>query len=295
MGKERFSWSFAGERRLKGIDGAVAGLQGAGRGRGERGVRGPRVGLVLGAGGIMGGAWLTGALDAIASESGWDPGIRRLHRRHVGRLDDGGAPGRGCAALVHGGPLRRSQLRGASGRGRASGGGGRQGGRRRVPPPARSPATRAGLAAAGRQNARCALAPHPGDRRRGLAPPRRDLDRAAEGHRPAGHAVRLVGSPEPVGGGLRLRDGEPGGLRAARLPQGGARRRGGRVVRHPGLLLPGRDRRSPLRRRRDPLDIQPRHVARAGPGLGDLPEPHVLTPSAASLEPRRDSGGARQP
>ena len=34
----------------------------------------PRVGLVLGAGGVLGGAWLTGALDAIASESGWDPG-----------------------------------------------------------------------------------------------------------------------------------------------------------------------------------------------------------------------------
>jgi NTE family protein len=33
-----------------------------------------RVGLVLGAGGVMGGAWLTGALQAIASETGWDPG-----------------------------------------------------------------------------------------------------------------------------------------------------------------------------------------------------------------------------
>src|ERR1700682_2144488 len=33
----------------------------------------PRVGLVLGAGGVLGGAWLTGALQAIASESGWDP------------------------------------------------------------------------------------------------------------------------------------------------------------------------------------------------------------------------------
>ena len=32
-----------------------------------------RVGLVLGAGGVLGGAWLTGALDAIADESGWDP------------------------------------------------------------------------------------------------------------------------------------------------------------------------------------------------------------------------------
>ena len=32
-----------------------------------------RVGLVLGAGGVLGGAWLTGALDAIAEETGWDP------------------------------------------------------------------------------------------------------------------------------------------------------------------------------------------------------------------------------
>jgi NTE family protein len=33
-----------------------------------------RVGLVLGAGGIQGGAWLTGGLDALAQETGWDPG-----------------------------------------------------------------------------------------------------------------------------------------------------------------------------------------------------------------------------
>src|ERR687893_2144848 len=32
-----------------------------------------RVGLVLGAGGVMGGAWLTGGLDALAKETGWDP------------------------------------------------------------------------------------------------------------------------------------------------------------------------------------------------------------------------------
>jgi NTE family protein len=32
-----------------------------------------RVGLVLGAGGIQGGAWLTGGLDALAKETGWDP------------------------------------------------------------------------------------------------------------------------------------------------------------------------------------------------------------------------------
>ena len=34
----------------------------------------PRTGLVLGAGGVLGGAWLVGALHAIATETGWDPG-----------------------------------------------------------------------------------------------------------------------------------------------------------------------------------------------------------------------------
>ena len=33
-----------------------------------------RVGLVLGAGGVLGGAWLVGALHALATETGWDPG-----------------------------------------------------------------------------------------------------------------------------------------------------------------------------------------------------------------------------
>ncbi len=32
-----------------------------------------KVGLVLGAGGVQGGAWLTGALEAIAAETHWDP------------------------------------------------------------------------------------------------------------------------------------------------------------------------------------------------------------------------------
>src|SRR4051812_20251663 len=31
-----------------------------------------RVGLVLGAGGVLGGAWITGALHALATETGWD-------------------------------------------------------------------------------------------------------------------------------------------------------------------------------------------------------------------------------
>src|SRR6185295_16107273 len=33
-----------------------------------------KVGLVLGAGGVLGGAWLTGGLHALARETDWDPG-----------------------------------------------------------------------------------------------------------------------------------------------------------------------------------------------------------------------------
>lgn len=40
----------------------------------ERTAARPRVGLVLGAGGVLGGAWIVGALAAIAAESDWDPG-----------------------------------------------------------------------------------------------------------------------------------------------------------------------------------------------------------------------------
>jgi len=36
--------------------------------------RAPRVGLVLGGGGILGGAWLIGSLYALAEASGWEPG-----------------------------------------------------------------------------------------------------------------------------------------------------------------------------------------------------------------------------
>src|SRR5205814_8004988 len=34
---------------------------------------GPKVGLVLGGGGILGGAWLVGALYALTEAAGWDP------------------------------------------------------------------------------------------------------------------------------------------------------------------------------------------------------------------------------
>src|SRR5256885_1810669 len=36
-------------------------------------MQGKRVGLVLGAGGVLGGAWLAGALTALRTVTGWDP------------------------------------------------------------------------------------------------------------------------------------------------------------------------------------------------------------------------------
>src|SRR3981081_218095 len=45
---------------------------------GRPGHRPMRVGLVLGAGGVMGGAWLTGGLHALATETGGGPAAADL-------------------------------------------------------------------------------------------------------------------------------------------------------------------------------------------------------------------------
>ena len=52
---------------------AIVLSMGAARKRSGGRSRRRRVGLVLGAGGVMGGAWLTGGLHALADETGWDP------------------------------------------------------------------------------------------------------------------------------------------------------------------------------------------------------------------------------
>ena len=80
-----------------------------------------KVGLVLGAGGIQGGAWLTGGLDALAEETGWDP----AEADYVVGTSAGsmiGAPLRlGHPAVVHGRALARRDLRRRGRRPRASG------------------------------------------------------------------------------------------------------------------------------------------------------------------------------
>jgi NTE family protein len=56
-----------------------------------------RVGLVLGAGGVLGGAWLTGGLSALAQETDWDPGsaefiVGTSAGSMIGALVAGGVP-----------------------------------------------------------------------------------------------------------------------------------------------------------------------------------------------------------
>ena len=56
----------------------------------------PKVGLVLGAGGVIGGAWLTGGLYALATETGWDP----MSADHIVGTSAGSMIGALCASGV---------------------------------------------------------------------------------------------------------------------------------------------------------------------------------------------------
>ena len=211
-----------------------------------------RVGLVLGAGGVQGGAWLTGGLDALATADRLGPGHRRRRRRHLGRLGDRLALRRRDPALVHGRPLGRRDLRRRRRRARAA----------RRPRPTAPAAPASGSSAPGRRSApapgrwRCApcARPHrypPAAAFAGWAAARLHLHRAAEGHRSAASS-RAAGPTTPTTGSSpattpparRVAFGRDG------RPAGRARRRGRRLLRDPGLLPPGRDRRAPLRRRR---------------------------------------------
>ena len=73
-----------------------------------------RVGLVLGAGGIQGGAWLTGGLDALATRDRLGPGHGRVIVGTSAGSMIGSLVRRGPPALVHGRPLRRARSSTAS-------------------------------------------------------------------------------------------------------------------------------------------------------------------------------------
>src|SRR3712207_8309299 len=69
-----------------------------------------RIGLVLGAGGVIGGSWLVGALEALESETGWSPSeadviVGTSAGSVIGSLTAGGLSPALMAAYVGGGSL----------------------------------------------------------------------------------------------------------------------------------------------------------------------------------------------
>ena len=219
-----------------------------------------RIGLVLGAGGVLGGAWLTGGLAALAEETGWDPGsadyvVGTSAGSMMGALLAAGVPP--WFMVAHSAGETFEGLTDASGRPAAEAD---RAARGRLQAGAAT-GDRPGIMGARPAHAGAAHQAHPGRAGRGLASERRGVHRAAQGHHPARGGARLGPAPQPLGGGLRLRHRPPRALRARGRPACGPGGRGRRLVRHPRLLPARGDRRPPLRGRRRLLHLQPRHPA----------------------------------
>ena len=202
-----------------------------------------KVGLVLGAGGVLGGAWLTGGLHALAERDRLGPRQRRLHRRHLGRLDDRRARAPAACRPGSWSPTRAGEvfdgLTGADGRPAAEAD---RAARRGLPAPPR-PARRSARARCAWRSPRC------------RNPLRHTPLQMVAGWLPSGfistdslkdmvaprRARRLGRAPELLGRRLRLRDAAAaspfGRLGSPRAEIG---RRGRGLVRDPRLLPPGR-------------------------------------------------------
>ena len=175
-----------------------------------------KVGLVLGAGGIQGGAWLTGGLDALAEETGWDPAAAD----YVVGTSAGSMIGALCASgippwfmVAH---SRGETFEGVDRRARAC-----RPPRPTAPPaPASSSSGRGPRSGPGRGGWPFARSTQPAPvharhRRHRLASAGGLLDRGAEGHGPARGPERLEPPPEPVDRRLRLLDRSAGRRSAA--------------------------------------------------------------------------------
>ena len=167
-----------------------------------------KVGLVLGAGGIQGGAWLTGGLDAIAQETGWDPAsadriVGTSAGSMIGALLAAGVPP--WFMVAHSAGETFEGVTDATGESHAEAD--RSGGavfrlHRGLPSRPRLVEPRAA-------HARAPAPPPAGGDRRRLAAARLDLDRAAEGAGPPRRPGRLRPASGPLGRRLRLRDRAP--------------------------------------------------------------------------------------
>ena len=247
-----------------------------------------RVGLVLGAGGIQGGAWLTGGLDALAEETGWDP----AEADYVVGTSAGSMMGALCASgvppwfmVAHSRGEVFEGVVGADGR----------------------PAAEADRAGGARFELQRALPPiGPGSWRlalRTLANPRRYTPATVfTGWIPRGifsteslkETIRRVvpsgWSPHPnlwvvacdYETGRRVPFGRAGAPEADLADAVAA------SCAHPRHLPPADDRRAPLRRRRHLLDLEPRPTARRGARPRDLSQPHLHpAPGPGGVQPAR--------
>ena len=254
-----------------------------------------RVGLVLGAGGVIGGSWLMGALEALEAETGWhatdaEQIVGTSAGAVIGALAAAGVPPEYMSAYADGrGPRRRRGGRGARRRHRCREGRARE--RRRVPPAVGLPADRSRVVAPGDVDAPPAAPPLARRAPRRVAAARLHLDRADPWRRRHVRRRGLAVEDALLGRRRRLRQRPPGGVR----PRGRAARDGGRgrrrVVCDPRLLPPGQDRRPPVRRRRDLLGLEPRPALRRGPRPRHLPQPDVLARAGHRRLPGRPDGG----
>ncbi len=256
-----------------------------------------RVGLVLGAGGIQGGAWLTGGLSALATETGWDPmEATRIVGTSAGSMI-GSIVAAGTPDLVHGRPLRGRDHRGPHRLRRAAPP--PMPTARREPPsgsprPGRPSAPAHGRSHCARLASRSSTRPRrslPAGFPRGFisTEPLKDIVRRCLRR-------RLEPSPRHAGCRLRLRHRAPHRLRPAHVAEGRPRGRGRRILRDSRLLPPRLDRRQALRGRGHVLDLEPRHPSRRPHGPRHLPQPDLVPPPHPRIQPARVGrpGGPRR-
>ena len=222
----------------------------------------PRIGLVLGAGGVVGQAYHSGVLAALEHDYGWDPRtadviVGTSAGSITGMLLRSGVPASELAAWTVKAPL-------------TSEGAAAQPAVRRGDPQVR-PVRRARRAA----QAAVAAGPRDAEPRRPAAlavpaarrVPRPACARSPRHHRAARRARRDRGPALAGAGPVAVRRPAPrrpaGRLRPRRRPRGPAQPRRRRLVRGAGLLPPGPHRRADVRRRRRALADQRRRSCAA--------------------------------
>ena len=247
-----------------------------------------KVGLVLGAGGIQGGAWLTGGLDALAEETGWDPTeadyvVGTSAGSMIGALCASGVPPWFMVAHSRGRGLRRACI---DANGRPAADADRAAGARfelvRTWPPIGPGSWRLALRTLANPRRYTPATVATGWLPRGIfsTEPLRDTIRRVVPDGWSPHAnLWIVACDYATGRRVAFgRDGAPEAELADAVAASCA---------IPGIYHPVDDRRPPLRRRRHLLGLEPGPAARRGARPRDLPEPHLDAAPHPGHQPAR--------